>query len=108
MLQFIDTTPPVLTCPNIREPAPGNDFQKAVEFADAGCTDDSGSYTFTCNRETGSMFSIWETESVSCSCTDGSDNTADCTFTVEVFGKVVNVLNGFIIHDTTFERNFSQ
>ncbi|XP_071825414.1 hyalin-like isoform X4 [Apostichopus japonicus] len=86
-IEQCDTTPPVLTCPNIREPAPGNDFQKAVEFADAGCTDDSGSYTFTCNRETGSMFSIWETESVSCSCTDGSDNTADCTFTVEVFDE---------------------
>lgn len=59
-----------------------------MAYEELTCTDDSNDISLVCQPESNAVFDIDpEGATVSCWCTDKYDNLADCSFTVEVFGK---------------------
>jgi hypothetical protein len=78
----VDTTPPTVTCPgNIT--ADSTSPAGAVVTYFAAAADPCGIASFNCAPASGSTFPLGST-TVTCSATDGADNTAACSFTVTV------------------------
>jgi hypothetical protein len=83
-----DTTPPVLTLPNISVNAT-TQAGTNVSYAGATAIDAvSGARTLTCTPPSGSLFAAG-TKSVNCSATDAAGNTANGSFSVTVAGDTV-------------------
>ena len=80
-----DTTPPTTTCPpNVVGVECTGPSGAAVTFANPTVTDTCDpAPTFTCVPVSGSVFAIGTT-TVTCTGTDASGNTSQCTFTVQV------------------------
>jgi len=74
-----DTQPPAITCPPSVIGMSG-----VVTFADPTVTDNCPGATFVCNPPSGSMFPAGVT-TVTCTATDGSGNTTQCSFVVATF-----------------------
>ena len=90
----LDTTAPVLTCPdNIIAECTGPDgaFVVFEATADDLCDDDVAPF---CNPETVTNFPLGATSPVACSAVDASANEAQCNFTVEVEDTVPPVITG--------------
>lgn len=90
----IDTTAPVLTCPdNIIAECTGPDGAPVVfeAAADDLCDDD---VTPFCDPEAGSTFPTGAISPVMCSAVDASANETQCNFTVEVRDTVAPVITG--------------
>jgi hypothetical protein len=82
----VDTTPPMITCPSsitTKTPQPG-DPCLVVTYSDPVVTDNCPLPTVVCTPPSGSCFPVGTT-TVTCTATDGSGNTATCTFSVKVF-----------------------
>ena len=80
-----DTQPPTITCPpNLTAVTPTvNDPCVVVNFTTTA-SDNCPGVTVVCNPPSGSCFPVGVT-TVTCTATDGSGNTATCSFTVSVF-----------------------
>ena len=81
-----DTQPPAITCPaNITtKAAQAGDPCVVVNFTTPVATDNCPNPTVTCTPPSGTCFPVGTT-TVTCTATDGSGNTASCTFKVSVF-----------------------
>src|SRR5437764_117657 len=78
-----DTLAPVVTCPgNIVTNTAAGQCSQIVSFAPTA-TDNCPGVTVSCSPISGSVFTKG-TNSVTCTATDSSGNTADCSFTVAV------------------------
>jgi uncharacterized repeat protein (TIGR01451 family) len=79
-----DTQPPTISCPaNITQ---NNDQDKCgavVNYASPTAADNCPGVTSSCTPASGTEFAVGTT-TVTCTATDGSNNTASCTFTVRV------------------------
>lgn len=80
-----DTQPPTITCPPIQTAVPPvvTDPCVVVSFTTTA-SDNCPGVTLVCNPPSGSCFPVGVT-TVTCTATDGSGNTATCSFTVSVF-----------------------
>jgi len=88
----VDTEPPVITCPADTTLECTGDGGAMLEFA-ATATDICDSEpTVTCEPPSGSMFPLGETV-VTCTATDASGNSSQCTFTVKVEDTTPPVIN---------------
>ncbi|HEY3137329.1 MAG TPA: HYR domain-containing protein [Blastocatellia bacterium] len=83
LVTVVDNTPPTITCPGsiITSTEPGQ-ASAAVTF-NTTATDNCPSVSVKCTPPSGSRFSAGATV-VSCTATDGSNNTASCLFNVVV------------------------
>ena len=89
-----DTQPPVFTNPN--PPAVTVTAAYACPYATSAqanytnppATDNSGNVTVSCNPASGSSFAVGAT-TVTCTATDPCNNTATCSFVVNVFSACV-------------------
>ncbi|XXF81519.1 FG-GAP-like repeat-containing protein [Myxococcaceae bacterium GXIMD 01537] len=77
----VDVSPPTLSCPATQVLECHQGGAKATYCAEA--QDNCGPAATTCTRPSGSSFPVGQT-SVSCTATDGSGNTASCSFSVTV------------------------
>ena len=79
-----DTTPPTITCPAdvITFAAPDGAGRK-VDYPDPDVGDNCSGATAHCVPASGSTFPLGDTQ-VTCTATDASQNTSQCTFTVSV------------------------
>lgn len=84
LVQVVDTTPPVLSCPTNLYVEFTNEAGVAVIFAPPA-SDICGVASVVCRPPSGSTFAIGATEVV-CTATDPSSNAASCHFTVTVQG----------------------
>ena len=88
-----DTQPPQITCPaNVtavtdQNPCP-NPACKVVNYAAPAATDNCLTVNVVCNPPGGSCFPVGVT-TVTCTATDTSGNTANCSFTVTTFDVAV-------------------
>jgi FtsP/CotA-like multicopper oxidase with cupredoxin domain len=79
--------PPQITCPDdITQDNDPTLCSAVVTFADPAATDDCGIPTVVCGPPSGSVFPVGDT-TVTCTATDSSNQTADCTFQVTVEDK---------------------
>ncbi len=83
-----DITPPTITCPadviSVAHASCPIGVSNVVTFANATVTDNCPGATFVCNPPSGATFPVGIT-SVTCTATDSSGNTAQCTFSVTAF-----------------------
>jgi hypothetical protein len=105
-----DTEAPVITCPaDITVPAAPNQCDSNVVFVTTA-TDNCPNPVVVCSPASGSAFAVGTT-TVTCTATDGSGNTATCSFTITVNdtqppGLTVNGGTIFVnqtLLNTTFE-----
>ena len=89
-LYVADNVDPVISCPNniVREVRAGNANGETVTWTDATATDNSGvvqSVLLTSNaqRRSGTFF-VFGSYTITYTATDGSGNSASCSFTVTV------------------------
>ncbi|XP_071825415.1 hyalin-like [Apostichopus japonicus] len=83
----VDETPPVAECPaSMTVAAPPNDNSLSVTYEESpSCTDNSGAAIDPlCDPADGSVFSLGDTQEVTCSCTDAAGLEDSCKFTVTV------------------------
>ncbi|HEX5735180.1 MAG TPA: HYR domain-containing protein [Blastocatellia bacterium] len=79
-----DNQPPSISCPgNIVRNTDANQCSVAVEFPTPTASDICSSVTVTCSPSSGSRFPTG-TQTVTCTATDASRNTASCSFNVTV------------------------
>jgi hypothetical protein len=79
-----DTKPPILSCPlDITTSADSASCDQMVNYATPVGSDNCGTASVLCNPASGSAFPKG-TSTVSCTATDGSGNTANCSFSVTV------------------------
>ncbi len=78
-----DTTPPVVTCPGTIVQSTDPNLCSAMVFYTATATDNVQVATFICSPPPGSVFPKG-TNTVVCTATDTSGNTASCSFNVVV------------------------
>jgi hypothetical protein len=79
----VDPTPPMINCPgNITQSAASGQCSAAVNYT-VTATDNFGTPTVVCNPPSGATFPVGVT-TVNCTATDGSGNTAICSFTVTI------------------------
>ncbi|WNB90836.1 HYR domain-containing protein [Bacillus sp. NEB1478] len=79
-----DTEPPTITCPpSITVPNDPGECGAVVNYPDPLVSDNCPGVTSSCSPPSGSFFPAGTT-TVTCSATDASGNTANCTFTVTV------------------------
>jgi FtsP/CotA-like multicopper oxidase with cupredoxin domain len=79
--------PPQITCPDdITQDNDPTLCSAVVTFPDPVATDDCGTPTVVCGPASGSVFPVGDT-TVTCTATDSSNQTADCTFHVTVEDK---------------------
>lgn len=91
-----DVEPPVVTCPaNITKPNDPGKCGAVVTYPDATASDNCSTVTITYSKASGSFFDVGTT-TVTVTATDGSNNTATCSFTV-----TVNDVEPPVIHDLT-------
>jgi len=83
-IRVLDTTPPTVTCPKdiVANTDPGKCSRSNVTFV-ASASDICGLTNFTCVPPSGSTFPKGVT-TVTCSATDTSGNTSQCSFTVTI------------------------
>jgi large repetitive protein len=88
-----DTTAPVLSgCTNVSANTASNACTVVVTYTQPTANDNcDGARTVTCNPASGSTF-IKGVTTVSCSATDTSNNTGNCTFTVTVTDTTAPVI----------------
>ncbi|MBI3871297.1 MAG: tandem-95 repeat protein [Verrucomicrobia bacterium] len=82
-VNFGDTTPPVIQCPNTLSVQSANGQPVATQFAVTAIDACDPEVTVTCAPPSGSLFPVGSTV-VTCTATDHSGNVAVCAFTVEV------------------------
>ncbi|MCK4659752.1 MAG: HYR domain-containing protein, partial [Phycisphaerae bacterium] len=86
-VEVIETTEPVVTCPvsgTLTVYAEEGECDAEATFGAATAMDNcDGALPATCDPPSGTVFPLGETV-VTCSATDASGNTGQCTFTVEV------------------------
>ena len=87
-MSFTDNEDPVIACPaNETVNTEPNHSYATAAWADPQVIDNSGQIpTITCDDESGSQFTIGETE-VSCQAVDPAGNQATCTFTIKIKGN---------------------
>ena len=79
-----DNQPPTITCPgNIETTTEANQCSAVVEFPTPTANDPCFGVTVNCSPPSGSRFSIGA-QTVNCTATDASGNTARCSFIVTV------------------------
>ena len=92
---YLDQHAPQPACPpEVVLYIPSSSNQAELEFS-ATCSDNSGEIIEpTCtHQQSGDFLSLDNhLETVSCSCTDGSGNQDQCTFTVQVIGTFLVLL----------------
>ena len=87
LFTVIDTTNPTITCPaNVTVNAAAGATSAVVSYPAPVATDNQPGVTFTCNKASGSSFNVGNT-TVTCTATDTSNNTASCSFNVNVVGN---------------------
>lgn len=80
----VDTTPPAITCPaNFLVTAPLGQSSSAVTYSAPTAIDNCSTAAADCSPPSGSSFPLGAT-TVACTATDGSNNAANCSFTVTV------------------------
>ena len=86
---FSDVEAPILSCPNNQSRTMTFGKSTAVVFWDKpDASDNSGERpNISCSIDNGSQFAIGQTE-VICHAQDNFGNRAECTFTVEIKGKL--------------------
>ena len=85
-VNVVDTTAPQITCPaNITVSAPAGACSATVNYTTPTATDACGPANVVCLPASGSSFPSGQT-TVTCTATDGSNNQAQCTFTITVNG----------------------
>jgi hypothetical protein len=83
-----DTTAPSVTCPgNISTNIPSGQTAAVVNYPPPTASDNCSAPAVVCDPPSGSSFPLGVTN-VTCTATDGSDNTGTCSFTVTVNGSV--------------------
>ena len=94
-ITVIDTQPPSITCPvNVQQTVPPGQNAAVVNYPGPVTTDNCPGVSTLCAPVAGSSFPLGSTI-VSCTATDGSGNTATCTFNVDVInGAAVPLLSG--------------
>jgi len=79
-----ETTPPTITCPaNVTVSASQDSCSASPPIAAPIASDTCGPTTITCTPTPGGSFPVGES-TVTCTATDPSQNTAQCTFNVDV------------------------
>jgi len=78
-----DSTPPVITCPGDLTVEQENSAGAVVNFDCTATDDQDPDPTVVCDPPSGSTFPLGAT-TVTCTATDNSGNTSQCTFTVTV------------------------
>ncbi|EWG12948.1 HYR domain-containing protein [Cytobacillus firmus] len=92
-----DTEPPKITCPNdIRVTVDAGEGGMIVTFPPPDVSDNCPGVTVVCSPSSGSFFPAGNTV-VNCTATDGSGNTAECSFTVTVGERTVGEFNSVAI-----------
>ena len=90
----LDVQKPTIVCPANQtavEDAPGSG-RAAVSYTNPAATDNCpGAVTTSCNPASGSLFFVGTT-TVTCVAEDGSENSANCTFTVTVTATGCSVI----------------
>ena len=89
-LFITDIEDPIIQCPANRYVNTNvNEATAVAVWAEPVASDNSGkSPNVSCSMESGTQFVIGQTE-VICQARDGSGNQANCNFTVEVKGKIM-------------------
>ena len=84
LVVVVDATPPSVTCPGnmIASSDTGQNFRSNVTYL-ATASDNCTVTKVTCEPPSGSMFSLGTT-TVTCTATDSSGNTAQCSFAVTI------------------------
>ncbi|HKA18702.1 MAG TPA: HYR domain-containing protein [Blastocatellia bacterium] len=108
-----DTQPPTITCPAnqtaVTDQACGASSCQVVNFPPPTATDNCPGVTVVCNPPAGSCFPTGTT-SVTCTATDGSGNTASCSFSITVFDARIQddavPTNVLLFNTTTGEFRF--
>ena len=83
MVEVIDDTPPVLTCPSNLIVAAQSERGAVVTFTATGRDNCAPQVRVRCTPASGSVFPVGQTQ-VFCEGTDGHGNVGQCTFTVTV------------------------
>lgn len=79
-----DTTPPTITCPaDVVAFTDPNGTEKTVHYPAPEASDTCSKATVQCSPASGSTFPVGDTQ-VTCTATDASQNTSQCSFTVSV------------------------
>jgi hypothetical protein len=85
-----DTQPPTITCPANITATTGspNAGGVVVNYPTPVASDNCPGVTVTCTPPSGSTFNVG-TNTVNCTATDASGNTASCSFTISVFNTAI-------------------
>src|SRR5205085_6043104 len=87
LFTVVDTTNPTITCPaNVTVNAAAGASSATVSYPAPVATDNQPGVTVSCNKASGSSFNVGNT-TVTCTATDTSNNTASCSFNVNVVGS---------------------
>lgn len=86
-VQVIDTEAPVLSCPSGIAVSTASGFGAALEFSSSAADNCPGAPSVQCDHVSGGIFPVGET-AVTCTSTDSSGNTGNCTFPAKVNGNV--------------------
>src|SRR5581483_4525607 len=87
LFTVVDTTNPTITCPaNQTVNAAAGASTAVVNYPAPVATDNQPGVTVNCTKASGSSFNVGNT-TVTCTATDTSNNTASCSFNVNVVGS---------------------
>jgi hypothetical protein len=88
--ELLDTTPPIITCPDSIVANATSPTGAVVSFPAPEASDNCSLASVTCTPPSGSTFAIGTT-AVTCRAVDGSANTNTCTFSVRVKGAAEQI-----------------